>query len=502
MLSFDPSPARISTGLANEEKENPLSEQHPLWSIMHPRTIAWVGASNNPMKMGTIQLTNLLNGDYPGQVYPIHPTEETVLGLKAYPNASALPEVPDMAFIVVPTDVAVEILDDLGGRGVKRAVIVTGGFKEMGEEGRRREAELLSVAERHGMRFLGPNCIGIMHSRQALNTTMFPRFVMPGPVGLVSQSGSYVTQVQLYLQRRGIHISQAISVGNEASIDVVDCMEYLARDDDTRAIILYLESLRRPRRFFEVAREVTRKKPVAALYVGGTGAGARAGGTHTGAMAGDDRLYEALFRQSGVLRVNTIGDLYAVGYALACQPPLRGNRIGIVSHSGGPVTSMADACERQGLEVPVFSATLQESLQPLLPATASAANPVDLTFGFGQSEMMTAIPRRILESGEVDGVLIHGIMGSSYLESWVGSVEEKLGVSRAQIEEAQAKDVEELSSIPKHTGMPVICSSFMDRDQDNCTRLLQDHGIPVLDTPEQAAEVMACLGRSASLRKP
>ena len=478
-----------------------MSRENPLLRIMYPGSIAWVGASNNPVKMGTIQLNNLLGEGFVGTVYPIHPTEKTVLGLKAYPNASALPEAPDMAFVVVPTRVAVEILDDLGRRGVKRAVIVTGGFKETGEEGRRREADLVSVAERHGMRFLGPNCIGVMHTRQALNTTMFPMCVMPGPVGLVSQSGSYVTQVQLYLRRRGIHISQAISVGNEASIDVVDCLEYLAEQDDTRAIILYLETLRRPRRFFEVARQVARLKPVVVLYVGGTGAGGRSGRSHTGALAGDDRLYDALFRQAGVLRVFTLEDLYTVGYALACQPLLRGKRIGIVSHSGGPVTSMADACERQGLEVPVFSKPLQEALKPFLPATASSANPVDLTFGIGQADMMTTIPRRILESGEVDGVLIHGIMGSSYRDVFFGHFKEALGISMDDIEREQEKAVIGLSGIPKDTGKPVICSSFMDRDQDDCTRLLQDQGIPVLDTPEKAAEVMACLGRSADLRK-
>ncbi len=478
-----------------------MSRENPLWRIMHPRSIAWVGASNNPAKMGTIQLNNLLGGGFEGTVYPIHPTEKTVLGLEAYPNASSLPEAPDMAFVVVPTRVAVEIVHDLGRRGVKRAVIVTGGFKETDEEGRRREADLVSVTERYGMRFLGPNCIGIMHTRQALNTTMFPMCVMPGPVGLVSQSGSYVTQVQLYLKRRGIHISQAVSVGNEASIDVVDCLEYLAGQDDTRAVILYLEILRRPRRFFEVARKVTRSKPVVVLYVGGTEAGGRSGRSHTGALAGDDRLYDALFRQAGVLRVFTLEDLYTAGYALACQPPLRGKRIGIISHSGGPVTSMADACERHGLEVPVFSKPLQEALKPLLPATASAANPVDLTFGIGQADMMTTIPRRILESGEVDGVLIHGIMGSSYREVFFGYFEESLGISLDDIEKEQAKDVVGLSSIPKDTGKPVLCSSFMDRDQDDCTRILQDQGIPVLDTPEKAAEVMAFLGRSAHLRK-
>jgi acetyltransferase len=468
---------------------------------MHPRSIAWVGASNNPTKMGTIQLSNLLGGGYAGTVYPIHPTEKTVLGLKAYPSASALPEAPDLAFVVVPTRVAVEIIDELGRRGVRRAVIVTGGFKETGEEGRRREADLVSAAERHGMRFLGPNCIGVMHTREALNPTMFPMSVLPGPVGLVSQSGSYVTQVQLYLGRRGIHISQAISVGNEASIDVVDCLEYLADEEDTKAVILYIEILRRPKRFFEVARRVARNKPVAALYVGGTGAGGRAGGTHTGALTGNDRLHDALFRQSGVLRVFSVGDLYAAGIALACQPPLRGRRIGIVSHSGGPVTSMADACERYGLEVPVFSRALQESLRALLPGTASAANPVDATFGFGQAELVTTIPRRILESGEVDGVLLHGIMGSSYLKAWFGFFKEQLGFSPEQVEKRQAEGLEVLARIPEETGKPVICSSFMDRDHDNCTRVLQDLGVPVMETPEKAAEAMAWLGRSAVLRR-
>lgn len=477
-----------------------MPPESPLWKIMHPRSVAWLGASNNLAKMGTIQLRNLLDAGFSGTVYPIHPTEETVLGLKAYPNVEALPEIPDMAFVVVPARVLVDLVEDLGKRGVKRAVIVSGGFKEMGEEGAGREAVLLSTAERYGMRFLGPNCIGVMHTREALNTTMFPVSVARGPVGLVSQSGSYVTQVQLYLKKLGIHLSQAISVGNEASIDVVDCLEYLAGQNDTKAVILYLETLRRPRRFFEVAREVTRVKPVAALYVGGTEAGGRAGGSHTGALAGNDRLYDALFRQSGVVRVFTLEDLYTVGYALASQPPLRGKRVGIVSHSGGPVTSMADACERYGLEVPVFSQALQEAIKPLLPATASAANPVDLTFGLGQGEMVTTIPRRILESGEVDGVLIHGIMGSSYREAFFRHFKGSLGISLKDIEIGQKEGLTELARIPRETGRPVICSSFMDREQDDCTKILQDMGIPVLATPEKAVRVMAALGRYGSLR--
>ena len=220
---------------------------------MHPRSIAWVGASNNPVKMGTIQLINLTSGGFRGKVFPLHPTEPTVLGMKAYRSATELPEVPDVGVLVVPTKVAIPVLEDLGKAGVKHAVIVTAGFKEMGPEGRRLEEELNRTAQRFGIRFLGPNCIGVINTRERLNTTFFPLCRKPGHVAIASQSGTYVTQVQLYLNRRGIGLSQAISVGNEASLDVVDCLEYFTQDRATRSVILYLETVRRPRHFLEAA---------------------------------------------------------------------------------------------------------------------------------------------------------------------------------------------------------------------------------------------------------
>jgi len=478
-----------------KHKEPALNNDNPLWQIMHPRSIAWVGASNNPTKMGTIQLLCLKHINFPGPIYPIHPEEKTVIGLKAYPSAADLPEVPDLAVLIVPTRVAVPIMEDLGKRGVKRAVIVTAGFKEMGEEGRLQEEALVSVANRYGMRFVGPNCIGVIHTRAHLNTTFFAAYQNPGSLGIASQSGTYVTQVQLYLRRRGIAFSQAISVGNEANIDVVDCLEYLAGEEDTRSIILYLESIRRPRHFLEVARRVTRIKPVMVLYVGGTEAGARSGMSHTGSLAGDDRLYNALFRQAGILRVHSIGDLFTFGFAMASQPALKGNRIGIVSHSGGPVTSIADACERNGLEVPVFSQALQKNLEDVLPTTASGANPVDLTFSLDPGTMAVEIPRRILESGEVDGVIIHGIMGSSFRDVIANQLKGIVEVPVEAMAEAEEKTLAELADMPRQYGKPVICSSFMDRNQDNCTRFLQDHGVPVLYGPEKAVRAMAYLHR-------
>ncbi len=479
-----------------------LMSANPLKRILHPTSIAWAGASNNFQKMGTIQLLNLTKGGFKGAVYPIHPTEKTVLGLPAYKSALDLPIAPDLAVLVVPTSVVVPMMEDLGRRGVKYAVITTAGFKEMGEEGMLLEERLVSIAQRYGMRFVGPNCIGVINERWGLNTTFFP-LIKEGPsacVSIASQSGTYVTQTQLYLYNRGIRYSKAISVGNEANIDVVDCIEYLAEDEDTRVILLYLEVMRRGREFIKVAREAMQKKPIVALYVGGTEAGARSAKSHTGALAGNDKIYDGLFAQAGVLRASSVAELYEWGIALASQPPMRGRRVCLLSHSGGPVTCMADACERTGLKVPVFSRDLQTRIHDFLPATASAANPVDLTFAPEQSGLARDIPRTVLESNEIDGLIIHGIMGSAFREALAAQLKDIIDVPVEMLEEIDHALLAELVEFPKRYGKPILCSSFMDR-RDNCTRYLQDHGIPVLFGPEKAVKAMAALARYNELRE-
>ena len=212
-------------------------------------------------------------------------------------------------------------------------------------------------------------------------------------------------------------------------------------------------------------------------------------------MAGNDRVYEGLFRQAGVLRVDSVEDLFGFGFALAHQPALKGRRIGIVSHSGGPVTTIADACERLGLEVPVFSQSLQKELSPFLPSTASGANPVDLTFSIDPSAMATEIPRRILESGEVDGVIIHGIMGSSYRKIYARQWKGMLDFPQEEMARMELGAMAGLARLPSEHDKPVVCSCFMDRGHDNCTRFLQDHGVPVFDSPEKAARAMVFLAR-------
>jgi len=382
--------------------------------IMNPSSIAIVGASNNLMKMGTIQCLNLINSGFPGDVLPVNPQEESVLGKKAYRSIGELPYAPDLAILVVPSGLVPEMLEDFGSIGTRHAIIITAGFKETGKEGRDLEDKVVEIAKRHRMRFLGPNCLGIINTQLPLNITVMPIQNSDGKLGLASQSGTYVAQTLSYLHRNGIAISKAMSVGNEANIDIVDCLEYLGEDESTKAIALYIEGIRRADRFLEVAREVSRKKPIVAQYVGGTEAGARSGSSHTGAMAGPDYVYEGLFEQAGVIRVDTIEEVYKIGWALASQPPLQGSRIAILTNSGGPGTAIANTLNREGLEVPEFSKGVQKEISHYLAGHASARNPVDLTFHVDMDALTEKIPQILFDADDIDGVVIHGIMDTGF----------------------------------------------------------------------------------------
>ncbi len=473
--------------------------ENPLHLLMNPKSIATAGAGNNLMKMGAIQAMNLLTSGYPGTYYPIHPKEKTVLGHRAYPSPADLPEAPDLAFIIVPTEQVAPVLDDFGKIGTRRAVIVTAGFRETGETGKALEEEMSAVARRHGIRFMGPNCVGIINTQASVNTTVGPHGSGPGSLGLASQSGTYVTQTLPYLVRKGIRFSKAISLGNEANISIVDALEYLGEDEDTKAIILYIEGIREGRRFIETARKITPRKPVLALYVGGSDAGARSGMSHTGAMAGPDYLYDGIFKQAGIIRVQTIEELYTHGWAFATQPPLKGNRVGIVTNSGGPGTSMSHAANTAGLELPRFSDTLQREIKKMIPGHAASGNPVDLTFHLNMKTLSTDIPEMIMKSGEVNGLIIHGVI--DFLEEVNPGLKKYLEVSPLKDMAKQLLvDLSEAAALPGTHGKPMLISSFFDR-RDSYVAFYQDHDIPVFDSPEKAAWAMADLYRYHKIRQ-
>ena len=473
--------------------------EHPLYQIMHPHSVAIVGASNNLSKMGTIQLLNLLGGKYPGKIYPIHPHEEMVLGLKAYRNARELPEPADLAILTLPTSAVPEVLRDLGERGVRRAIIISGGFKEVGGKGKELEGQIVEIAREFGIRFLGPNCIGVIHPAFHLNPTMFPYAQQPGSVGVASQSGTYVTQILRLLAKSQIGYSQAFSVGNGADLDLLDCIEYLGGDPGTQSIAIYIEGIKRPRDFIRVASRVTRIKPIVAIYVGGTEAGARSSASHTASISGPDYLYDALFRQSGVIRAYSVEDLYEWAWALASLPLPRGKNMAILTHSGGPASSLADACDRCGLNVPVFSENLQAKIRQLLPATATTRNPVDLTFFIDMSVLMEKLPEIILEDPSIDGLLIHGIQGSSYFISMAEVAGQRVKLPPYEkIKHFFLSAMEAFVRLPEKYGKPVIASAFAERE-DDAVAFVQDHRLPCYRAPERAVRAMAALCQYAEI---
>lgn len=474
--------------------------KNPLHLLMNPKSIAVVGANNIPMKMGTVQALSILHDGYQGKFFPIHPKEEKVLGHKAYASPEDLPEVPDLAMLIVPGKTVIPLIESFGKIGTKRAIIITAGFKETGAAGRKMEDELNEVAQRYGMRFVGPNCMGIINSQIFLNTTVLP-MDKPGLLGFASQSGTYVTQSLPALRKRGIRFSKAISLGNEANINIIDALEYLGEDEQTKAIILYIEGIRDGKRFLEVARKITPRKPIVAQYVGGSASGARAGLSHTGSMAGPDFLYNGIFKQAGIIRVDSVEDLYANGWALATQPPIKGRRIGIMTNSGGPSTTISRICDSVGLEIPRFSDGLQNEIRKHLQPHASAANPVDLTFDVEVQKLAINIPEIMMKSGEIDALVLHGVMMTGYLREIYPHLKEMAGnMSLDEFLKFGGPVIPETFELPRKYDMPFLISSFFDAE-DCYTQGYLDNDIPVFPFPEKAALALGCLYRYKQIKE-
>ncbi len=475
-------------------------QESPLYKIANPESIAFFGASNNTSAMGTSILNSIKAMGFSGGLYPVHPKEPRVQGLETFTSVADIPETPDLAVIVLPTRIVVETLDACGRKGIRHAIVVSGGFNEVGASGGRLQQKLEAVARKHGIRFLGPNCIGVVNSHRRLNATFLPYDAQPGFIGMASQSGSFITQMFDYLERFGLGFSIGFSVGNEASIDIVDCLRYLADCPHTRVIALYIESIRRSREFIDAARAIVPRKPIVAYYVGGSEAGRRAGFSHTGALAGPDRLYAGIFRQSGVVRAASIAELFDFCWALGTCPVPTGNDMIIQTHSGGPGAVAADACGRTGLNLPEIAPDTLARLKPFMPHTGSCRNPIDLTFTRNPLDYYLKIPEILLESPACSGVLTYFLVPSKTVRQSL----ERLGIADAQLETETEKLLEDLAQaivgLPAKYAKPLIGFSFRNRS-DPFTQKLHDHGLPVFPDPTRAARAMSALVNYRQLRE-
>jgi len=466
--------------------------ESPLYRIANPRSVVFFGASNNISAMGTNLLMSLQSAGFEGPIYPVHPREKEVLGLKTHERVLDLPEVPDLAVIVLPTGIVNKTVEECGRKGIRRAVVVSGGFREVGPEGAALEEDLKGIAKRHGIRLLGPNCLGVANPHHHLNTTFIPHEGPGGFIGLASQSGSFVTQLFDYLSRLGLGFSTAFSVGNEADMDLVDCMEYLSACPHTRVIALYIEGLRRGRAFMEAARKITPRKPMVALYVGGSDTGKRAGFSHTGAMAGPDELYSGVFRQSGVIRARSVTELFDFCWVLGGLPRPEGPGVIIQTHSGGPGAAAADSCGRAGLKLPPLSEDTVEALREFVPHTGSLNNPVDLTFSKNPDDFYSNIPRILIREKNAHVLLVYFLTPSQVVKRALG----QMGLPHDQVEEQALKyadhQCESIKDLLRTENKPIVGYTFRSLEEPAIKGLI-DRGIPVFSGPERAARAIAAI---------
>ncbi|MHA1793655.1 MAG: acetate--CoA ligase family protein [Promethearchaeota archaeon] len=474
---------------------------NPLKSILNPRSIAFFGANDNYFKMGSTQLLNILISGYKGKIYPIHPRLKKVQGIPAYSSIEEIPstETVDIFFIVLPNNKVPEVLESCGKRNITRGVIVTAGFRETGELELRKK--LLEVVEKYNIKFLGPNCFGFFNNfieweedkvNSAINTTWLGAYNPPnGGVSIASQSGTYMSHIFMASKNFNIGFSKTISLGNEATIDLVDALEYLENDDSTNTIGLYIEEIKRPKEFMKVASRITEKKPIVAMYVGGTKAGGRAIKSHTGSLAGNDNIFNAMAKQVGIIRVDTMEEWITCCHALSSCPIPSGNKLCILTNSGGPGASMADLSERYGIAIPEFSLELQEKIKKHVVKTAQVKNIIDLTFDFDITNFYLRIPKTVLKSTEVDGLLIYGIFGTSFFKR-LQKLKEGIKFPLEDLEKMFSPVLQEHAKLAKKYNKPIIATQFLGRE-DNAVQILQDNGIPVFLFPHQAVKAFWAL---------
>ena len=362
-----------------------------LTNFFTPESIAIVGASTNPEKLSHGVVDNLIKSGYRGEILPINPKASEILGLKCYPDISSIGRPVDLAVIMLPARLILSVIEECGQNGVQAVTVISGGFKEVGEEGAEREKELLEVLAKYKMRMIGPNCVGTMNLLTGLNTTFIRGAPVVGGIGFISQSGAICGGIVDYIAGKNIGFSHFLSLGNMADVNETDMIEYLGQDQDTRVIAAYVEGIQDGARFLEVSRNVAKHKPIVVLKAGRSSEGAKAVSSHTGSLAGSHAAYQAAFKQSGIYEVFNTTDLLNCAISLDWQKPPGGNRAVIVTNSGGPAALASDSFAAHGIKLAELSgSTMEEIAQGLNPA-AQVGNPIDMLGGATESEYAHAL---------------------------------------------------------------------------------------------------------------
>jgi acyl-CoA synthetase (NDP forming) len=470
-----------------------MEETKRLHAFFNPCSAAIVGATKKIDKAGNVIFKNFAynktRGVFKGEIYPVNPNEESILGFKCYPSITEIPGELDLIVIVVPAKIVQTIMEEAVIKKVKTVIIISSGFREIGNA--ELEQQIAATAKKAGIRILGPNCLGVYYQKTGVDTLFLPEtkvlttgdevIATPRPligdIAIVTQSGAFGVAALDFLAGRQIGISKFVSFGNKSDVTEAEMMHYLLYDNETKVILLYVEDIKYGRRFIQIAKKVTVKKPIIALKAGRSAAGARAAASHTGAIAGSDKIYDAAFEQSGVIRARDMEEFFDMGKALAMQPPALGRNIGVLTDAGGPGIMAVDECESSGLAVNRFSEETLQKFQKLkdqgvLPKFAAISNPVDLT-GSVTDNMFEVAADLMFQDPEVHGIILLGLHHLPALRE---------------------KYIDSVAQVSNKYNKPIVMCDIGETEMALYTRSRFDKlGIPSYPSPEDAARAMRAL---------
>jgi len=463
-----------------------------------PRSVAVIGASTTFAKWGTIIFHNIILGGFAGGIYPVNQNQSEIFGLPAYKTLSDIPGPVDLVMIIVPTDKVIGLLHEAGARGIKAAIIITAGYSETGDDGRRLEEETVRVARRYGIRLVGPNCMGMVSMPVRLTAWMPSSIPARGNVSIVTQSGNMGTSISTSVVRRGLGIARIVSTGNEADLNTVDFIDYFAEDPETGIILSYIEGVEDGSGLLASLKRVSQKKPVVVIKAGGTAAGARASASHTGAMVGSDEVFDAALRSSGVLRARDIEEMVDYAAAFSSQPIPRGNRVGVITLGGGWGVMAADALAQYDLDVVALRRETVDRLNEILPPYWSRGNPVDLVAGLKDGDFRKPLTT-LLESDYIDSLMLLGIgygglrgrfiLNSPYSDRYDMK---EIGQYFIDADEATAETIISLVDVYKKPIIPVVDQRILE-EENRFKEILKRKGILVFPSPLRGAMALSAL---------
>ncbi len=446
------------------------------------RSVAVVGASTKPGKIGHEILRSLVKGEYKGRVYPVNPRAEEILGLRCYRSVLEIPDEVDLAVLSIPPKAVPDVIDECGKKGVKAVVIVSGGFKEVGTKGAELERKVVEIAKRHHIRLIGPNCIGIFDGWTRIDTFFQSRERMlrppPGNIAFLTQSGTFGCAFLEWAAEEGIGISKFVSYGNRADVDEADLITYLGHDDKTKVIAIYTESISEGRKFMKACLKVSKKKPIVVLKSGRTEQGSKAAASHTGSLAGSYEIVSSAFKQCGVIEVNTFEELFDVSKALSLAPLPSGPKIAMITNGAGPCVMATDELVKRGMKLAEYTERTKNQLRETLPSYAQVGNPVDLT-GSATTRDYEVSMRLLLEDPMVDILMVFFVFQDTPL----------------------GEDIVEVAPKMRIYGKPILAVALGGPFTRRQSRELEIRGIPVFSSPERAVSAAYALYLAAKLQR-